>query len=131
MDGRPGRRTLSLIAFTLSLAAGLGIAVWIGLSGYSTSDPATGALGREPISGVGVTMLILFLVWPAGALAASKAGQRAIMWALVILYVAQALFFGFSIGGPHLMSGVPLAILGAILGSGGLREAAPRPTART
>jgi hypothetical protein len=105
---------LGLLAAATAAAVVAALRAWLGACG---GQPCTYHLGA-------LAFVLAFAAFPAAAAIAFHRRRRALMLAAVGAYLVLALLFGFSAGGPHLTSGVPLALLGAALGAWSLRGGA-------
>lgn len=116
MAVRTPRRIAFLIAFLVALFS-------IGFASYLT------ALYRSEPSSIPTewqaVMAWTYLAWPLLFMAALHRGSRKTMAVAFVGYLAQSLWLGLSVGGPHLTFGVLPFLVALILGFVAQQERAP------
>lgn len=111
---RPRAEQVGLALAGLALVTALALAASYAASGARITPPGGAGQGVSTSWGV-VAIALVFAVWPVLGMAAILR-RKGILLALACgAYLVQAVLMGFSLGGPHLISGVPLLLIGAAL----------------
>ena len=105
LRGRPASEKAALVVAALSLIVSLGLAISVSTGGSSATSPEGQPQDVTNWATVGIGLS--FSIWPALALTGLIRRAGVLVLTACAGYLIQALAMGFSLGGPHLVSGVP------------------------